>query len=784
MKKPVMNQKYLVLVLGAILVVFGTQGVSYGQISYDADEDGLIEVSNLGQLNAIRWDLDGDGASLSADYAVAFPDASPGMGCPASGCIGYELATDLDFDTNGNGEPDEGDAYWNGGAGWLPIGGEGFSATFDGNGHTISNLGSGTGLFAITQSRSVINRIGLVSVFVSGSGYGSGGALVGENHGAINSSYSSGEVGGCFDNLGGLVGTNFGSITDSYTTGGVFSAGGTGGGGLREAFEDLTGIWIGSSRRTCYTDGGGLVGENQGTITDSYSTSIVSGFSDSFGGLVGANRGGIIIGSYAKGDVSGSGYSDVGGLVGDNDATGSIIGSHATGTVSGRGDSFGGLVGANSGIITASSATGAVSGSGYAAVGGLVGWNYGGIIATYATGTVSGRGDWFGGLVGLNRGGTITASYAIGRVPDGSGLLDSNWDGFVSDSYWDIQASGQTSSDGGIGKTTQELQSPTGYTGIYSEWNVDVDGDGSVDDPWDFGTSSQYPVLKEYSPASSPSVVGYDYDVDDDGLIEVSNLAQLNAIRADHGDGSSLNLFYKRAFPDAVIGMGCPQSGCTGYELVADLDFDTNGNGEADAGDDYWNNGAGWNSFEVRTVFDGGGHSINNLYVNRPNRLYAGLFSRALRGSVIRQVRLVSADVTGNGYVGTLVGYGHLSEIVASSATGSVSGGFSVGGLVGSSDRSIIAASSADVSVSGDDAVGGLVGENDGSIVASFATGSVSGRSGVGGLVGRGAGQVTASYWETRTSGQTRSAGGMGKLPMNCNRPPITLASTPNGTWI
>ena len=109
---------------------------------YDNDDDGLIEVSNLEQLNAIRWDLDGDGSPSDTAYDSAYPDAISGMGCPVSGCLGYELVADLDFDANGDGEPDEGDAYWNNGAGWLPIGhtSEGFWATFDGNGHTISNL--------------------------------------------------------------------------------------------------------------------------------------------------------------------------------------------------------------------------------------------------------------------------------------------------------------------------------------------------------------------------------------------------------------------------------------------------------------------------------------------------------------------------------------------------------------------------------------------------------------------------------------------------------------------
>ena len=49
------------------------------------------------------------------------------------------------------------------------------------------------------------------------------------------------------------------------------------------------------------------------------------------------------------------------------------------------------------------------------------------------------------------------------------------------------------------GKTTAELQTPTDYTGIYEAWNVELGsspfGDGEPDDPWDFGTTAQYPVL-------------------------------------------------------------------------------------------------------------------------------------------------------------------------------------------------------------------------------------------------------------------------------------------------
>ena len=48
---------------------------------------------------------------------------------------------------------------------------------------------------------------------------------------------------------------------------------------------------------------------------------------------------------------------------------------------------------------------------------------------------------------------------------------------------------------GGDAKTTAELQSPTGYAGPYADWNVDLDGDGSSDDPWKFGSATEYPVL-------------------------------------------------------------------------------------------------------------------------------------------------------------------------------------------------------------------------------------------------------------------------------------------------
>ena len=72
--------------------------------------------------------------------------------------------------------------------------------------------------------------------------------------------------------------------------------------------------------------------------------------------------------------------------------------------------------------------------------------------------------------------------------------IGAGWQGegghIVTACYWDSTTSGITG-----GRTAAQLQAPTGYIGIYQSWNIDVDGDRRADDPWDFGTTSQYPAL-------------------------------------------------------------------------------------------------------------------------------------------------------------------------------------------------------------------------------------------------------------------------------------------------
>ena len=128
--------------------VMASQNIASAQVpvDYDADDDGLIEIEWLEQLDAVRWDLDGDSIvdddANAEHYSVAFPGAVEGMGC-AEGCRGYELTRDLDFKSAGSYASGAVNSKWTNGNGWLPIGVskyEVFEATFEGNRHTVANL--------------------------------------------------------------------------------------------------------------------------------------------------------------------------------------------------------------------------------------------------------------------------------------------------------------------------------------------------------------------------------------------------------------------------------------------------------------------------------------------------------------------------------------------------------------------------------------------------------------------------------------------------------------------
>lgn len=459
---------------------------------------------------------------------------------------------------------------------------------------------------------------------------------------------------------------------------------------------------------------------------------------DNVGILVGkiSSNTAAVAASYATGNVRATRY-----LIDPNDPRGTL-------TITEGSDYVGGLVGTNGGSVVASWTDVNVTG-GYD-VGGVIGHNTGLTIGLYALGTVRGSTNVDGtaithnvhGVVGLNDGGTLNGVY------------------YNSDSHM--------VADSPYSRTTLELVSPTSYTGIYVNWNVDTDRVGGGDDPWDFGTVQDYPKLKadkngdgvftiaEFSGQDQrPPSGDMDYDTDNDKLIEVSSLAQLRAIHydlngngiVDNNLGTAESQQYASAFPNPQYRMGCAGNHCEGYELVADLDFDTNGNGIADRGDTYWNGGAGWHPIGNRgswgslnawysAIFEGNGHSISNLYINRLHLSYIGLFGHV--SGYIRNVGMKNVNIVGGTSVGSVAGSIGPGSVVTSYATGRVQGSNTrIGGLVGRVSGYIVATWT-DVTVVGTRenaiAIGGVAGcvyneSSNGHVEASYALGSVTPKS-------------------------------------------------------
>jgi filamentous hemagglutinin family protein len=188
-----------------------------------------------------------------------------------------------------------------------------------------------------------------------------------------------------------------------------------------------------------------------------------------------------------------------------------------------------------------------------------------------------------------------------------------------------------------------------------------------------------------------------------------------------------------------------------------------------------WNGGAGFapigsSSSPFTGALDGLNHSIDGLYINRPEAGYVGLFSYLSSSAAVSNLGLVNVDVTGSYNVGALAGRSQ-GTIDGSHSTGTVTGtSDSVGGLLGwLSDGGAISQSHSAAAVSSTySQVGGLVGyvSSDGSITQSYATGTVSGDDRIGGLVGyvNGRGVISQSHASAEVSGDMYVGGLVGWL--------------------
>lgn len=179
------------------------------------------------------------------------------------------------------------------------------------------------------------------------------------------------------------------------------------------------------------------------------------------------------------------------------------------------------------------------------------------------------------------------------------------------------------------------------------------------------------------------------------------------------------------------------------YALAQDIDASETVN---------WNDGAGFEPIGKNTAkfagsFDGRGHRIIGLYINRPDMDFVGLFGVA-QDATVRNVGIVDGNITGRNYVGAVVGSAAYVTVSQCYNTGLVSGAHSVGGVVGYVNSCSVTQCYNTGSVFGVNDVGGVVGQaysttqtttqTTTQISQCYNTGSISGRLNVGGVVGFG----------------------------------------------
>ena len=797
--------------LGSVLAA--GEAAAAPRADYDLNNDGLIELNDLSDLNAVR-NAPG-GSSLYGSSA----------GCPSGGCFGFFLTADLNFDTNAPAGVGPEDQYFTADRGWVPI--PEFYAMFDGGGHVIRNLtiigsnGELTGLFGSVGAANIKNlRFENVNFADLGSATG---ALAGE---AFESTINNVSV------TGGSIYANNLSYVGGLIGHCVWTE-------LRESF---TSLHVRSSDVV-----GGLVGLGENCHM---SRSFVSGrvtsarYSRHIGGLAGYMVGGSISDSLMSGIVGEGPY--IGGLVGETEANTTFTNTYVSGAVVGNAEPSGAMIGIGSATFTSSFFATDTTGYSKAKTGGTT-TAVPVVLADLKCTDTANDPDCKPGLFSgwqntLNSDGQAAWDFGnnqqvpalrlkgvVYRDSDGDGLLDAN-DKFPS--AW--EASVDSDNDGapdywreGCNEACQAAS-----TLVLDQFpnkvaaSKDLDLDGRPDAwnaacnstcqaasgltldarPNDFDNDGTTDILDQDDDGNGVA----DVDLDSDGLIDIHNLTELAKVGNDP-TGISLRddsipefgaitnnsgclprvvsalLDHNNAF---IFRGGVLARHCRGYELLSSLDFDTNQNGAFDAADQFWRDGRGWQPIghlgddplvAFQTTFEGNGYTLSNLSVLDPNNTEAGFFG-GVRGATIRNLGLVGnlTSVVTASRGGILAAHVIGSTITNCYASGSVTTETSglAGGLIADALGTVVKGCFATGSVSATGATcsagycnsfGGLVGDLsfDGRVTASFASTSVNtNRGATGGLVGatRIGASVSGSFSTGQVQGVADPNGGVGGL--------------------
>lgn len=665
----------------------------------------------------------------------------------------YMLMNDLDFTSASSYDSGEVDADFIQGTttgGWNPIGNmvSSFSGSFDGGGHAIRNLMISRtdslyqGMFGVIDGAE-IKDISLENASVIGNA--SSGVLVGYafDDSSISGCSSSGTISGA-GQVGGLAGTlDCSTISRSWSSASVHASG-------------------------AYA--GGLVG-----YATNMCGSIKSAISD----------------SYAMGDVAAPSFA--GGLAGNVDSGSGISDCYAAGDVSVSSSHAGGLAGAiYSSSISGCAAMGETVGDGSDA-GRVTGYISGGTIS----GNFANSGLLVNGHVVSSENAESISGADMGNLTSKEELPLFAWD---FDSVWQMENGASRPTLRGVGSDDTVAPSFTTFSALAGEEGISLSASMNETGTIFYAvvangsaalTKEQIKYGSGYAAKGyaasfdnfslSGLTVGDSYDIymvakDSSGNSSaVSTVVGIKPKTIVYGTGTDSDPFQIRTIDNlASIGSKDGWSLAKSFILMNDLDFASAGsyeNGSGYLSGNTFTIGSGWVPIGTETNrfsgnFDGNGHSISNLFIDRDSTNYQGMFGYA-DGAELADIELLSMEIESNlDYVGGLVGHAASTTINDCSVSGTVEGDWTIGGMVGCAENSTMSACSVDGYVVGDNLVGGLVGWAIGSSISgSNVSPDVLGSGRVGGLVGtlRG-GSISNSSATGSVTGEEYTGGFVGIL--------------------
>ncbi|MCF7796060.1 DUF2460 domain-containing protein, partial [Patescibacteria group bacterium] len=445
---------------------------------------------------------------------------------------------------------------------------------------------------------------------------------------------------------------------------------------------------------------GGLIGYVEGS-SNIYNCNIFGDISgDNYiGGIIGYSNININIYNNRSKVYIPALSNNIGGLVGYNN--GKIYNCYSESKIWGinGGDNVGGLIGYSSSDAILYNNYSNSDALGDNNIGGLIGKNNGELSNCYCYGGVTAYVDYLGGLIGYNdSSANVNKCYSYAYISSFGitnigGLIGYN-DGYVSDdSFWDKDVSFQTTSDGGTGKTTEQLKIEStfinsgwdfeniwdiknginngypflidvGFLKIYNWEELTLINDTSSENSFLYPTDGNYRLMNNLD----NNTEGYN-----DYASNISNVITKTNTDIDSGDGETKVFQIRITYPvfyikeidyvevggieetdyevdytDGIITFGTAPS--LGDDIILDFKYYA---GWIPIGG-YDNSGTDLTSFTGS--FDGQGYEIKDLFINRTNFSDVGLFGRGQDVVYFYNVNIKNCIIYGKNDVGGIIG--------------------------------------------------------------------------------------------------------------------------------